>query len=297
MKFEIALEKARRLKLVEQNIVDNPRLQRWRQVQGSAPVYRFCKHRKLDLNRVNEHICLGLKANAPEMDCYKILRTQILQRTRSKGQNTIMITSILPGEGKTLTAINLALTFAKTQNHTALLVDSDLRRQQIDKYLGLKNDIGLGDFLNKSHSLYELIVWPHVEKFTFISGGNTIVDSSELLGSVRMQILVEDLKKRYQDRYIFFDSAPLLGGDDALTLSSWIDGIIIVVESHKTPMKQVEEALNLIPKEKFLGFVLNKHKTYNSKYNKYFNRSSTTKISKQITMASLKLKRRRENKT
>lgn len=178
---------------------------------------------------------------------YRILRTQILQRTRSKDQNTIMITSILPGEGKTLTAINIALSFAKTQNYTALLVDSDLRRQHVHKYLGLENDIGLGDFLNKNHSLHELFVWPSVEKFTFISGGNTIVDSSELLGSVRMQILVEDLKKRYQDRYIFFDSAPLLGGDDALTLSSWIDGIIIVVESHKTPIKQVEEALDLIP--------------------------------------------------
>jgi non-specific protein-tyrosine kinase len=292
MKFEIALEKAKKLKLVEGNILDNPDLDRQKLMQSSAPVYRFCKHRKLNLNEVNKRIWLGLKANAPEMDCYRILRTQILQRTRSKGRNTIMITSILPGEGKTLTAINLALSFAKTQNYTALLVDSDLRRQHVHKYLGLKNDIGLGDFLNKSHSLHELFVWPSVEKFTFISGGNTIVDSSELLGSVRMQILVEDLKKRYLDRYIFFDSAPLLGGDDALTLSSWIDAIIIVVESHKTPMKQVEEALDLIPKEKFLGFVLNKHKTYSNKHNKYYNRSVSTKFSKQMTRASLKLKKK-----
>jgi non-specific protein-tyrosine kinase len=286
MKFEIALEKSKKLKLVKQNIVDNPGLKR--PVPGSVPVYRFCKHMKLDQNKINKHICLGLKANAPEMDCYRILRTQILQRTRLKNQNTIMITSVLPGEGKTLTAINLALTFAKTQNHTALLVDSDLRRQQVHKYLGLQNDTGLTDYLNKNYNLYELIVWPYVEKFTFISGGDTIADSSELLGSVRMQLLVEDLKKRYQDRYIFFDSAPLLGEDDALTLSSWIDGIIMVVESHKTPMKQIEKALNLIPKDKFLGFVLNKHKTYSSKYPL---RSSTTKMSKHNAMSRLKQKK------
>lgn len=260
MKLESALEKARKLELVEQDTDKKPRPQREKPVQGNAPIYRFCKYRKLDLSRVNEHICLGLKASASEMDNYRILRTQILQRTRSKDRKLIMITSLLPGEGKTLTAINLALIFAKTQNYTALLVDCDLRRQQIHKYFGLENSTGLGDLLNNNCSLKELIIWPYIKKFTFISGGDTIADSSELLGSARMQKVVEDLKRRYQNRYIFFDAPPLLSSDDALTLSAWMDGIILVIESHKTPLKKVEESLDLIPKEKFLGFVLNKYK-------------------------------------
>ena len=153
-----------------------------------------------------------------------------------------------------------------------MLVDSDLRRQQIHKYFGLENSIGLGDLLNRNCPLKELIIWPYIKKFTFISGGNTIVDSSELLGSARMQKVVEDLKKRYQDRYIFFDAPPILSSDDALTLSAWMDGIILVIESHKTPLKQVEESLTLIPKEKFLGFVLNKYK-YNREELDFFHQS------------------------
>lgn len=277
MKFETAMEKARKLELVEQHTVKKLRHRRQKPVQDNTPVYRFCKYRKLDLSRVDGHICLGLRASASAMDSYRILRTQILQRTRPKNHNTIMITSILPGEGKTITAINLSLIFAKTPNYTVLLVDSDLRRQQIHKYFGLENNTGLVDLLKKKRPLKEMIIWPYIEKFTFISGGNTIVDSSELLGSARMQILVEDLKKRYQNRYIFFDTPPLLSSDDALTLSALMDGIILVIESHKTPLKQVEEALDLIPKEKFLGFVLNKYKDNRQEYYSYYQNNSTEK--------------------
>ena len=300
MKLETALEKARKLELVKEQTDKNPCPQRQKPVQGNTPVYRFCKYRKLDLSRVNERICLGLKARSPEMDNYRILRTQILQKTRLKGHNTIMITSILPGEGKTLTAINLGLIFAKTQNYTALLVDSDLRRQQIHKYFGLENSAGLGDLLNKNCLLKELIIWPYIKKFTFISGGNTIVDSSELLGSARMQKVVEDFKKRYQDRYIFFDAPPLLSSDDALTLSAWMDGIILVIESHKTPLKQVEESLDLIPKEKFLGFVLNKYK-YNreelaSYHQGHHNKKAVPSILKKLYKQALTNKRSNHNK-
>jgi protein-tyrosine kinase len=267
MRYQKALKKAREIKQTTGGIYGKAL-----SAEYPPPVYNQSKHCKLNMNLVNKHICLGLKANTPEMDAYRILRTRILQRAYTKIWKTVMITSILPSEGKTVTSINIALTVARTQNHTALLVDSDLRRQQVHRYLGLKHKKGLTDYLKNRSPITDLIVWPNVDKFTFISGGKSTDESSELLGSVRMQRLVEELKRRYPNRYVFFDSAPLLAGDDALTLTAWVDGIVMVVESHKTPMKLIQEALKLIPKEKFLGFVLNKHKTINKKYSKYYDR-------------------------
>lgn len=279
MRYEKALKKARKIRLVEKRS-GNESCAKAPSGEFVTPVYHQSKCCKLNMHVVNKNICLGLNSNTPEIDAYKVLRTRILQRIRARDLKTVMITSILPGEGKTVTAINLALTVAKTHNHTALLVDGDLRRQQVHRYLGLKHKKGLADYLQQGLPLTDLIVWPHVDKFTFISGGDPSEESSELLGSVRMQQLVLELKKRYLNRYIFFDSAPILTGDDALTLSAWVDGIIMVVESHKTPMKLVEEALALIPKEKLLGFVLNKHKLHNRKYNRYYERYNTKSTTK-----------------
>ena len=121
-----------------------------------------------------------------------------------------MVTSALPGEGKTLTAINLAFTFAKEFKQTALLVDCDLRQQQIHKVLGFPSEKGIVDYLLNDCPVQELFVWPGVEKLTVISGGKTVNDSSELLGSPGMKNLVADMKNRYPDRYVFFDVPPLL---------------------------------------------------------------------------------------
>jgi non-specific protein-tyrosine kinase len=208
--------------------------------------------------------------SAGQLESYKMLRTQLIQRTRPLGWNTIMITSACPGEGKTLTAINLALIFAKTYNQTVLLLDCDLRRQSIYHYLGLSDTLGLVDHLLDGVPLNELIVWPEVDQLTLISGGRTIADSAELLASPRMRALLAEMKSRYADRYILLDSPPILSGADTLTLAELVDGIVVVVESGKTDMKVLADALALIPKEKIVGFLLNKHASPVSDYYGYY---------------------------
>jgi non-specific protein-tyrosine kinase len=198
--------------------------------------------------------------DATEIESYKVLRTQILQRTRERGANTLMITSALPGEGKTLTAINLAFVFAREFNQTVLLVDADLRQQRIHRFLGLPNGAGLVDYLRDELPLEDLIVWPGVESLILISGGRTINESTELISSPRMKALVSELKSRYSDRYIFFDVPPILSGADALAFAPLVDAIIVLVEADKTAMPSVKKALELIPREKFLGLVLNRYK-------------------------------------
>ena len=112
-----------------------------------SPVYSEAKAIKLDPKFASENRIVGMFPDSPEINFYKILRTQIQHRTKEKGWNTVMITSANPGEGKTLTSINLSITFAKEFNQTVLLVDSDLMRQNIHKYLGLDSDKGLIDYL------------------------------------------------------------------------------------------------------------------------------------------------------
>jgi non-specific protein-tyrosine kinase len=171
-----------------------------------------------------------------------------------------MITSAMPGEGKTLTAINLAFVFAREFNQTVLLVDSDLRQQKIHRCLGLPNGAGLADYLLDDRPLKDLIVWPGVERLTVISGGRTIRESTELIGSPKMKDLVAEMKSRYDDRYVFFDVPPLLSGADALAFAPFVSAILMVVQAGRTSIQHVQKALDLLPKDKFLGFVLNRQK-------------------------------------
>ncbi len=225
-----------------------------------SPIYSEAKAIQLDPKFAIENRIVGMLPDSPEIDFYKILRTQIQHRTKDKGWNTIMVTSANPGEGKTLTSINLSITFAKEFNQTVLLVDSDLVRQNIHKYLGFESEQGLIDYLVDDRPLKDFIVWPGIDKLTLISGGRTIHDSSELLGSPRMKSLIQEMKTRYTDRYVFFDVPPVLGGADAIVLAPLVDCIIMVVVEGQTSIHDIEKALQLLPQEKFLGFVLNRQK-------------------------------------
>ena len=175
-----------------------------------SPSYTISRSVTLNPQVLAANRCVGYQQDSREMEFYKVLRTKILQRTNGGGGNTVMVTSALPGEGKTLTAINLAFTFAKEFKQTALLVDCDLRQQRIHQVLGFPSEKGVVDYLLNDCPIQELFVWPGVEKLTVISGGKTVKESSELLGSPGMKNLVTDMKNRYPDRYVFFDVPPLL---------------------------------------------------------------------------------------
>jgi non-specific protein-tyrosine kinase len=169
-----------------------------------------------------------------------------------------MVTSALPGEGKTSIAINLAIAIAKEFRHTVLLVDGDLRRQSVHKYLGCAGEKGLVDHLAGATPVSDLITWPGIEKLTLISGGRLHQESAEILGSPRMRELITGMKKRYPERYIIFDAPPILTGADVLTLAPLVDNIVVVVQAGKTSLDDVKKALQYLPQDKILGCVLNR---------------------------------------
>ena len=258
MKLRQALDKAKQARNGQSQIGRLKIKEKRPANKWQPPVYSKSSHVELDTETILKNRCICIEPNSPEIDCYKVLRTKIQQLTQEKGWNTVMITSPQPSEGKTLTAVNLALTFSKVYNQTVLLVDCDLRNQNVHKVLGFQNDSGLVSYLEDKRPLDEFIIWPGIDKLTLISGGQTIQNSAELLGSPRMKDLVQEMKFRYNDRYVLFDVSPVLIGADALALAPLIDSIVMVVEEGRTSTRDVKKALDMIPKEKFLGFVLNR---------------------------------------
>ncbi|WAC06922.1 MAG: polysaccharide biosynthesis tyrosine autokinase [Thermodesulfobacteriota bacterium] len=235
-------------------IIKNAKLEGW-----VSPVYDESRPVRINLEEAAGNRCVGITGLVQEVEHYKILRNHIMLVSEKRNMNTIMITSALPGEGKTVTAINLAFTFAKEFNHTVLLVDCDFYQQKIHKLLGYESEVGLGDAFKGDRSLKDIIVWPGVEKLTIISGGRTIPNSAELLGSPHMQELVSGMKARYPERFVLFDLPPVLTSADAIAFAPWVDAVLMVVQAGKTPFQDIKRALEVIPQEKFIGFVLNQH--------------------------------------
>lgn len=226
-----------------------------------APTYHESKPVALNPATLEENRCVCMFPDAPEINFFKIIRTQIQKALMANGWNTVMITSPNPHEGKTLTSINLALTFTRTFNQTILLVDCDLQQQSIHQYLGIPGKMGLIDHLYEDRALKDIIVWPGIDKMTLISGGQTVRDSAEILSSPKMKALVAEMKTRYADRIILFDAPPVLSKADVIAFAPNVDCIIMVVEEGKTSMEDAKKAVALLPPEKFLGFILNKKKS------------------------------------
>lgn len=194
-------------------------------------------------------------------EAYKLLRTHVLHRTKREGRNTLMITSSLPNEGKTLTAINLAIAISQKIGQTVLLVDGDLRNPSIHRYLDLPSGPGLVDYLVSGDPIAESLVHPEgLANLVVLPAGKSTSDATELLGSPAMVELVKELKHFYPDRYVLFDLPPLLYADP-LAFAPLVDGIILVAEAGSTPREEIVRAIELLKEFPVLGFVLNKMDT------------------------------------
>ena len=235
-----------------------------------SPSYTKSRSVRLEPAAISANRCVGFFHHAPEVEHYRLLRTQIQQRAAEKGGNTLMVTSSVPDEGKTLTAINLAFTFAKEFKQTVLLVDCDLRKQKIHEYLGYQSERGLIDYLLDDVPISDVMTWPGIEKLTLISGGRTTFGSSELLGSHRMKELVDDMKSRYPNRFIIFDVPPVLSTADALAFAPLVDHILMVVRAGSTSVQDINKSLQQLPREKIIGTVLNRQKFKADGYGSYY---------------------------
>lgn len=186
--------------------------------------------------------------------------------------NLIMVTSSIPGEGKSFTAINLAISMATEMENTVLLVDADVSKSSVVRYLGLESDRGLLDVLrDPSVKLSEVLIKTDIAKLTVLPAGRTFAHATELLASNAMKQFVHDISSRYKDRIIIFDCPPLLATSEASVLASHMGQIVFVVEAERTPQEAVKEALAHISDCEHIGIVLNKapSKTMGGDYYSY----------------------------
>lgn len=222
-------------------------------------VYTHSKVLNLNTRHLEQHRIAAYLSDPRVMDYYNILRTQILQRTRDKNWNTIMVTSPAAGDGKTLTAINLALSIARKVQHTALLVDTNLRGPKVCEYLGLRAPKGLSDYLTGEASIDDLFINPGIAKLLILPAGELKAGTSELLGSPQMHNLIRELKNRYPDRYVIFDCPHMVHMPDSQIFSEFVDCILMVVRANKTRTADISEAMRLIHGRGFLGSVMNEY--------------------------------------
>jgi non-specific protein-tyrosine kinase len=193
-------------------------------------------------------------------DQLKILRTKVMNKMEQIGGNSLLVTSANPQEGKTLTAINLAVSISHKVDHTVLLVDANLRTPSIHHYFGLDIDKGLSDYLLLQADLPDLLLNPGIDKLVILPAGKPLPNSADLLGAPRMESLVREMKARYSNRFIIFDSPSLLYSADPLVCSRFTDAILMVVESEKSSTKDLEQVCELLKDRVLIGSVLNKAK-------------------------------------
>jgi capsular exopolysaccharide synthesis family protein len=168
-----------------------------------------------------------------------------------------MVTSAIEGEGKTFVAANLAAGIAHDLHFHALLVDCDLHNSSLSHWFGVQNGHGLSDYLVGRGQLSELLMKTEMEKLCILTGGSAQAKPAELIGSKKMEALIQELKSRYNDRYIILDATPLLSTTEPEVLARLVDGILIVVRAGVTPRETVKQAIASLDPKKILGFVLN----------------------------------------
>ncbi|NNF67526.1 MAG: CpsD/CapB family tyrosine-protein kinase [Gammaproteobacteria bacterium] len=191
-------------------------------------------------------------------DAYRMLRTRVLRGMKENRWNSLAITSPRSGEGKSLTAVNLALSMAREIDQTVLLVDLDLRRPSIHDFFGFEIEKGLSDYLTSDVPIEELLINPSMDRFVVLPGRGRVDNSSELLASPKMTQLSEEIARRYENRVVVYDLPPVLAVDDALAFSNQVDAFLLVVEEGGTPAEEIIAAHDVLAESNIIGTVLNK---------------------------------------
>ncbi len=186
-------------------------------------------------------------------DEFRVIKRPLLDNASGKSAapvangNLIMVTSAMPGEGKSFTAINLAMSMAMELDYRVLLVDADVAKPSLMKTLGLPPSSGLLDLLlDKRTDMADVMLRTNVEKLTLLPSGTPHPRATELLASDAMTSLVEEMGRRYPDRVIIFDSPPLLLTTESRVLATHMGQIVMVVQAEKTLQSQVKHALTTI---------------------------------------------------
>jgi protein-tyrosine kinase len=211
-------------------------------------------------------------ARTPVAECFRLIKSQLLLgATSAEGSpapgKVIMVTSALPGEGKTYCAVNLAISIALERDRSVMLIDGDVANPSVPGMLGLAPGRGLMDLLvDQKLAIEDFLCTTDIGKLSILQAGTAHSHATELLASDAMRALIQEVSERYQDRIVIFDSPPLLAASEAGVLAGHIGQIVVVVEAGKTSERILEDALGRIDVSKVAGLVLNKGRGHRQGY-------------------------------
>jgi protein-tyrosine kinase len=210
----------------------------------------------------------GSEGHAAHFD---MLRTQVLQRLEAASQNVVAITSPRSGCGKTVMAINLAMSIARQIEQGVLLVDLDLRKPHVARYLGLQPTAGIGDVIAGRCSPSEAMLVPDLcgHRLTVLATPNAVPNPTEQIVSSTMRTIMSGLRKDPRYRVIIFDLPPMLASDDFLAFLPQVDAALLVASAGETTVHDIAECERLIDPDKLLGCVLNKAAESDGNYHYY----------------------------
>ena len=211
----------------------------------------------LDKQGLSERGVVLPESRSKATDIYRMLRTLVLQRMGSRRARTLAICSPGAGEGKTVTAVNLAINMALTGNRTVMLVDLNLRDPGVATCLGVTPEFGLDSYLSGNADLSQCLFSPGIDRLSILPVSQAVEGSSELIASHKMRLLAQELRNRYPDRIIIYDTSPLLTTDDCLVFEPHLDTYLLVVREGVTEREDVVRAIELLGMDKFIGTVLN----------------------------------------
>ena len=191
-------------------------------------------------------------------EIYRQLRSQVLRSMKTNNWQTLSITSAHENAGKTLTAINLAISISQEVSQTVMLVDLDFLEPSIHTTLGIDVEKGILDHVLHGESLQNIMINPSLPRLVILPGLPQQQQVSEILSSPEMEKFYQEIIARYPDRLVIFDLPPLLRNDDAMVFAPYTDACLLVVEDGVTSASDLERSLQLLQSSQVLGTVLNK---------------------------------------
>ena len=195
----------------------------------------------------------------PAAAAFRMLRTQVLQRMDANGWRSLAVFSPGANDGKTTTAINLAIRLANDRRHTVILVDFDFRRATLAARWGLSPEFGGDDALTGMAPVEDCLYHPEgFERLVLLPARSTLANSSEVIAGPRSRELVQELRSRYPERIVVFDLPPVLNADDALAFAPLVECGLVVAAEGRTRRNDLLRTIELLHKIPLVGTVLNR---------------------------------------
>jgi len=249
-RIEEALEKAARLRGQNPSFCQENKSE----AQHPLPLQNATSSIKVS----NQLLVTASDPNTPAAEEYRKLKSSIVHLTkRDQFSNLIMVTSSIGSEGKSITALNLAMSLAMEYDHTVMLVDGDLRKPSLHKYLGIEQRQGLTDCLVDGLDVKDTLLKTGIGRLSLMTAGRAVEHPGEIFSSRRATEFFLELRNRYHDRYVIIDTPPVLPFAETRSMCRFVDGVILVVKEGGVGLDKISETIACLKGSSLLGIVYN----------------------------------------